>query len=314
MLKKVLSGLLAAVICLVVLAAALPVTARAAGPLDRIDEYEITVLPREDGTLDIRYVITWTVLDSVKEGPLEWVKVGIPNMHVDEITALTDNITKARYYADGGAYVRLDLDRKYREGESLTFSFSIHQSHMIILGDNSVTYEFTPGWFDEIAVKKIQVRWSAADVASSDSQKKENGMLLWSGSLEPGEKFPVQVIYSRSAFPTLNPEDTYTTRYEAAWKIALVAGIVVLILGVIALCAFLAERNSDNYAYYRGFTGGSTRVYVGGVYPMIHPGVGRGGVGRRLRYAGGGAGRRYTGRNTTGAGLVPLVVKLLVGP
>lgn len=53
--------------------------------LDEIINYTTTVSPRDDGTLDIKYHIEWKVLDSTSEGPLEWVKIGIPNQHVDNI-------------------------------------------------------------------------------------------------------------------------------------------------------------------------------------------------------------------------------------
>ena len=47
-----------------------------AADLDRIVNYNVTVEPRmNDGTLDITYAITWKVLDSTTEGPLEWVQI-----------------------------------------------------------------------------------------------------------------------------------------------------------------------------------------------------------------------------------------------
>ena len=51
-----------------------------AADLDEIVNYEVIVEPRmNDGTLDITYQITWKVLDSSTEGPLEWVQIGTPN-------------------------------------------------------------------------------------------------------------------------------------------------------------------------------------------------------------------------------------------
>ena len=93
--------------------------------LDVIDKYEIHAHMEDDGSVRLKYDIKWTVLDDVREGPLEWVKIGIPNKHVSEITKLSDNIKKIRYYKDSGDYVRLDLNRKYYKGETINFSFSI---------------------------------------------------------------------------------------------------------------------------------------------------------------------------------------------
>ena len=54
-------------------------------PIDEILNYDIEVNPRNDGTLDMKYHITWKVLDDSREGPLSWVKIGVPNKYVDEI-------------------------------------------------------------------------------------------------------------------------------------------------------------------------------------------------------------------------------------
>ena len=40
---------------------------------------------------------------------MTWVKVGIPNSHVDTVEAITDNIESAKYYSSGGDFVRVDL-------------------------------------------------------------------------------------------------------------------------------------------------------------------------------------------------------------
>lgn len=69
-------------------------TIKASSDLDYINLYEVVVDPRNDGTLDISIHLNWEVLDSTSEGPLEWVKIGIPNKYVDEIEAATNNISK----------------------------------------------------------------------------------------------------------------------------------------------------------------------------------------------------------------------------
>ena len=137
------------------------VPAFAADNLDEIEDYTITVNVRQDGTLDIRYDVDWLVL-SDKNGsePVTWVKVGIPNKHVEEVNAITDNIESAKYYLDGGDFVRLDFNRKYFEGDRFQFSFVIHQSYMYQIEDDAIKYGFTAGWFEEIEVKKITIKWN----------------------------------------------------------------------------------------------------------------------------------------------------------
>ena len=121
--------------------------------LDEIQTYYITVDPRDDGSLDMLYEIEWKVLDSTTEGPLEWVKIGIPNANVDSFKALSKNISKIAYTSLGGDYIRIDFDRPYKAGEIVKFRFSIHQSYMYSINGSECTYSFTPGWFDSIKVK-----------------------------------------------------------------------------------------------------------------------------------------------------------------
>lgn len=169
--------------------------------LDVINDYSVTVDPRSDGTLDISYHIEWEVLDSTSEGPLSWVKIGIPNSHVDSVRATSSNIKSARYYSDGGDYVRIDFTKEYNAGEVVKFGFSIHQSYMYTLSGNKCTYNFTPGWFGSLKVKNINVYWNADDVLSSTAKKtNSDNYLVWSGNLGKGGKLKTQVSYDINTF------------------------------------------------------------------------------------------------------------------
>ncbi|MBR5361380.1 MAG: hypothetical protein IK123_10865, partial [Lachnospiraceae bacterium] len=98
--------------------------------LDEILDYEIKADVNDDATVTLTYHIEWKVLDSHSEGPLSWVKVGVPNHHCSDITALTDNIDKIRYTSTDGSYVRIDLDKEYYEGAVITFEFSLVQDYI----------------------------------------------------------------------------------------------------------------------------------------------------------------------------------------
>ena len=73
-------------------------------PLDYIETYQITVDPNIDGTLNMQYKIVWNVLNDQKEGPLEWVKIGVVNSFVKDLKPLTSNIKKLEYSSDDGAH------------------------------------------------------------------------------------------------------------------------------------------------------------------------------------------------------------------
>ena len=165
---------------LLILMAALCAAVAMGKPLDEIQSYEIWVEPREDATLDMRYKIAWKVLDSTKEGPLTWVKIGVPNGHLDSIKPLSPNIREAMYYENNGQYIRIDLDKEYRAGQTVVFEYSFHQRYMFQYRESEangkmVLYDFTPGWFDDIDVKSLIVRWKADGVKNCSEQRLEDG-------------------------------------------------------------------------------------------------------------------------------------------
>ena len=173
--------------------------------LDSINKYYITVNPRTDGSLNIKYNIEWEVLDSTSEGPLSWVQIGIPNSKVDNIKATSSNIRSISYSSNGGDFVKIYFDKPYTKGEIVRFSFSIHQSYMYSIKNGICNYKFTPGWFDDIAVKDIQILWKTDDVLNSTSKEKNSdGYYVWKDSLKKGDKLQAEVNYKTSAFKDLN--------------------------------------------------------------------------------------------------------------
>ena len=77
------------------------------GDMDYIRSYIVTVDPREDGTADITYDIDWQVIDGDATDYLSWVKIGLANSSVDELTPLTDTISDLQYSSDGGSYAKV---------------------------------------------------------------------------------------------------------------------------------------------------------------------------------------------------------------
>ena len=73
------------------------------GDMDYIRSYVVTVDPREDGSADITYDIDWQVIDGDKTDYLSWVKIGLANSSVNEMTPLTDTIYDLQYSDDGGS-------------------------------------------------------------------------------------------------------------------------------------------------------------------------------------------------------------------
>lgn len=245
--KKILHFAVAAVFLLLLL----PLPAQAAKPLDEIKSYVVTVDMRQDGTMDIQYQLDWLVLDDTAEGPLTWVKIGIPNRHADNIKALTPTISKIRYMGDGGSYVRIDLDRAYRAGETVSFAFSIHQSYMYTLGD-TCAYSFTPGWFEGIQVDSLKVLWNKANVASSNAMSAEGGYLTWETMLDAGARYEVTVEYPIGTLDTAaHMQAEKGDAYES-----IITSVVIIAIAVVGIGLFIVKHNG----YKGGFGRGGTHV------------------------------------------------------
>ena len=251
-------------VCLITLTlSALPALAasfEAPTRLDEIQDYTITVHMRPDGTMDIKYHVEWKVLNDSEEGPLTWVKIGNPNKHVDEITALSDNIKDISYMNDGGSYIRIDLDRSYYEDEIVIFEYTIHQSYMYVLEkENHICrYSFTPGWFEENEVKNITIKWSDSNVIESNAQSNEDGYLIWQSSLSVGEHLNASVKYNLDVFTT-NENEQYTEDSGGTPAGVIIIIFVIAIVVIFGVAFFPAII--DDYSSHSGF-GGGHRVYV----------------------------------------------------
>ena len=192
------------ILCLMML---LPVIAMraAAADLDEILNYTITVDVNEDATLHMVYHIDWKVLDSTSEGPLEWVKIGVPNSHYSSMEGRSDAVRRISGMNENGeTYARIDLDRAYYAGEVAQIEFELTQDYMYqvdMMTEGETVYRLTPGWFDDIRVDEMTIRWNADKVLSHDPDSLvEGGYCTWTKPLSKGEKYRVTVTYPNDAF------------------------------------------------------------------------------------------------------------------
>ena len=229
--------------------------------LDEIQNYGVSVQLREDGTMDLTYHLDWLVLDDKAEGPLEWVKIGIPNSHADSFSAISQNIKKVGYLSDGGSYAKVTFDRKYRAGETVSFDFSFHQSYMFEIRGDTVVFSLTPGWFDKIEVKNAVIRWNASGVQSSNADSADENYLYWKTALRKGERLRAEVTYPRGYFLNLNENEQSTkVKSDSDDDVKALLGLL-LTGGFVGLIIWLVRRNKDGYGGGSGF-GGGRHVYV----------------------------------------------------
>lgn len=224
-----------------------------ADPLDEITDYEINAVVNDDATVTLTYHVEWKVLDSDSEGPLSWVRVGIPNRHYDEVLGLTDNIKSIGYDSSGGSYMRIDLDRNYYENETVVFEFSVVQDYMYQvdkLEEGYTVYTFTPGWFDDIAVDKMVLSWSADKVYAWDpSCLTIDGNLIWTQeNMKPGETFTISVTYPDDAYGFDLTKKTEEDAWSPGdWFYFLIGLLVIFVFPVAILLAILYLISTITY-------------------------------------------------------------------
>lgn len=243
--------------------------------LDEILDYEMTVDVNDDASVEIVYDISWKVLDSKTEGPLEWVEIGIPNKHCDSIEGLSDTIRSVSTKTSGESYAVVYFDRKYYEGEVVNFSFKITQNYMYQYypAESISEYTFTPGWFDNITVDNLVIRWNSDKAERfSPACSMEGDYMVWQTSLNPGGKYTVTVGYTSDAyaFDTTvheNESSSYEfSEHSLIENILFTLLIIVFMVVIVAACAapfgipillvFLIYKAS------RGFTAGGRKEYT----------------------------------------------------
>ena len=222
------------------------------GDLDYIPDYFVTVDLREDGSADIVYDITWQVIGGDQTDYLSWVKIGLPNAHAEDLTPLTDTISDLQYTGDGGSYAKVVFARRYYSpevaaqngGESrVRFAFSVHQNHLFTLNDDgTATFEFTPGWFDDLVVEHMQVRWRSGDGFVADNSSEEDGYLIWEfGPMGHGQSANIHVTVPVTTAETFDPDAQLTAAdYDDGGMTAdEMLGILTVVIGLLIFAAAL---------------------------------------------------------------------------
>ena len=222
------------------------------GDLDYIPDYFVTVDLREDGSADIVYDITWQVIGGDQTDYLSWVKIGLPNAYAEDLTPLTDTISDLQYTGDGGSYAKVVFARRYYSpevaaqngGESrVRFAFSVHQNHLFTLNDDgTATFEFTPGWFDDLVVEHMQVRWRSGDGFVADNSSEEDGYLIWEfGPMGHGQSANIHVTVPVTTAETFDPDAQLTAAdYDDGGMTAdEMLGILTVVIGLLIFVAAL---------------------------------------------------------------------------
>ena len=280
------------------LLAALCLTATAWADYDYIDRYEVSATPNtDDGSLHITVSLTWTALEDLPYG--QELKIGVPNGSIRDATTLTDNIQRLDF---DNSYMYVYLDRAYDADETFTFSYAWTQEYMYTLDGDAVTYDYTPGWFDEAEMGEMTLTWhdpagltgdfTEGTISGADSVRVADGLTITASDLSYGYKMNVQVRYTD--WPTtLSPDNSadytpddgwydYDDSYDDSDDAEAIVGMLVFIFILVVIVLVIRSRG-DGYA--GGF--GTRYVFVNHLwYPAGPDGKPRpGSVGTKTRPA-----------------------------
>lgn len=229
-------------------------------PQDRIKEYEITVEPCENGTLDIEYSFVWQALDPSEE--LTWVEIGMANEHFT-VRSISNTVKSVEKYVDGDyVSLRLDLKQPYKGGETLEFSFRVNQSAMLCKSTDGYFYEFVPGWFNATPVEHYTFRWKDSEgLVSANAQTEAFSYLVWEGSMDCGTYVKMNVRYADSAF--LNAATVEYSAFDdsgvcddlAETRIAGIVFCVIIIVSIVIAEVYIVD-SFVSYDRGRGFLSG----------------------------------------------------------
>ena len=273
-------------ILLLTLLAAVCFTATAWADYDYIEQYGVMVTPNtEDGSLLITVKLEWTPLEELPYG--QELKIGVPNGSIRDVAALTDNIERLDF---DNSYMYVYLDRAYEANETFSFAYSWAQEYMYQLDGSAVTYDYTPGWFDEARIGQMTLIWNdpagltgdftEGTVSGADSVTVQNGMAITASDLDYGYKMNVQVRYTD--WPTqLSEEYSADNVPDGGWNgsddyyyddddtgDAIIGMMVMIFVVMFILVLISAARRGDGYA--GGF--GTRYVFVNHLwYPAGQP-------------------------------------------
>lgn len=254
-------------VLLLVLLAAVCFTATAWADYDYIEQYGVMVTPNtEDGSLLITVKLEWTPLEELPYG--QELKIGVPNGSIRDVAAQTDNIERLDF---DNSYMYVYLDRAYEANETFSFAYSWVQEYMYQLDGSAVTYDYTPGWFDEARIGQMTLIWNdpagltgdftEGTVSGADSVTVQNGMTITASDLDYGYKMNVQVRYTD--WPTQLSEeysaDNLPSDYDHCVYVPCehfeddtgdaIVGMMVMIFVVIFIIVLIsAARRGDGYA------------------------------------------------------------------
>ena len=153
---------------------------------------------------------------------------------------------------------------------------------MYISNSTQYTYNFTPGWFEDIEVENISIKWKSTKAISANTDVKENGYYVWTDSLNKNEKINIEVSYPSDAFnwdleskknTSTSNDFTKTEKFDGFAYLKTTQGntsstesfsirnLFIILVVVVVLSVVVSFATPDSYYRHRGYGGYSSYRY-----------------------------------------------------
>lgn len=132
---------------------------------DIIHSMEITITPQDDNTLNIHYYLDYEAATDFPSD-IQYLEVGVPNTDFTLLDYEPDSLIQSAYgITQNGSFVHLDFRKLPKAGDRFYLEFTVKQGSMYNRsGQNDISFQFVPGWFDFAVIKELKVIMETRDL------------------------------------------------------------------------------------------------------------------------------------------------------
>lgn len=197
-------------VLLIVLLSLFTIKPYAATPPDIIHEMDVNITPQSDGSLNINYCLDYEAATDFPSDT-QYLEIGVPNSSFTIVDySRTDLVNSAYEKNSGTSQVHLGFSRLPKKGDRFQINFTINQRSMMYdAGNNNVSMQFRPTWFDFAVIDQLKVtlntqNYSPAQLNPSPSGTTSAGPVWITKDMKTNQKADlITVVYPRTAFPDL---------------------------------------------------------------------------------------------------------------
>jgi hypothetical protein len=232
-----------------------------------IEDYIVTMAPKENGSVEITYYQKWKVTG----GHIPWITVGMANSAFSLIREKTGkNIISIKpQNSRSWSGVHITLDKNYQVGETFEVKFTVLQNGLFCPHNGGYRLHFIPGWYDRAVIKHMAVTLNFfAGLGGVSAKPKpdmvESQSLSWEKfGLRKGTKFPLSIVFPKSLFPGKIPIASSKKVSKSRSPGPGVLVFFILVIFIILIVAAIAGSRKNRYGSGGKIRTGGTAAILG---------------------------------------------------